>query len=639
MRLKDFFIRSYTHMQTDNLKPFEELNHNNQLLRLDWFGGVQGNLTEHDNPLIEGIFTPFSVINNATGIPTFKPLINEQFMAGIAVGYLPIQFVGKFFRGGHMAPFEDWPISEKITFEIDVSDPTSVIECCLPDLQIDNKADFISPLFKSFANPAGLKKLHGTLLSTTHKNIKIIPAPQVVVIHELELVRFYLTNSSHSCKNIFTGAFSHENIEKRVVNTIHEPVTFDANTGAGRFVYRHGYKEKDASILGRILFESDALALNAAQRVSSKRVADQINSDSRLVGYPRTLFPFKGKTKLTLSGRRIKTVNGFVFLVYRIHSCCAPFPYKNLSYCDDIAPGGAAAPDNAPVAFKNQKTSDRGPAHDDTHDRAIGESTSSERPSATSVQLQIELSSRNYLGLADVLFAKEKLRDCTHRSETKIPRYLENLINASTGGGTSGKSNATRQSITERIVVPSKVTPDLETFIKVIHGLRNLHPDWDIDTLTVGTGIEINGINISEFPAIPCQKRKTVMRQFSYTDDLKSEFRRFLCVQVCVNGKYVYLFEAERRLKELPPTNNSGLSPYKEDMPVLLLRGSGHQEFQGEDFIQMIEQTVIKKQWPDEDKLYGLVKDHTVHGHGIQSTDEMCSRVAQLINRNLRQRL
>ncbi len=623
-------------MHTDKLKPFENLKHSDQLLRLDWFGGVQGNITEFDNPLIEGIFTPFRVINNPIGAPTFKPLINEQFMAGIAVGYLPIQFVGKFFRNGQMAPFKDWPIPEQITFEIDVSNPASVIECCLPDIQIDNKADFISPLFKSFANLAALKKLNGTLLSTTSENIKIIPAHQTVVIHELELIRFYLTNSSHSCKNIFTGAFSDENIETRVVNTIHEPVTFDANIGSGRFVYRHGYKGKDAPILGRILFEPDALALNGAQRISAKIVADQINSDSRMIGYPRTLFPFKGKTQLTLSGRRIKTINGFIFLVYRIHSCSAPFPYKSLSYCDEIAPGGAHAPNDAPVAFKNQKTSDKGPAHDDTHDSAIGESTSSERPSAASTQLQIELSSRNYLGLADVPIVKEKLRDCTHRSEPKIHRYLENLINASTGGGTSGESNATRQSITERIVVPSKVTPDLETFIKIIHGLHVLHSDWEIDTLTVGTGIEINSINISEFPAIPCQKRKSVMRQFSYTDDLKSKFRRFLCVQVCVNGKYVYLFEAQRRLKELPPSSDSGQSPYKEDMPVLLLRGPGHEEFQGEDFIQVIERTFIKKQWPDEDELYGFVKDLTVHGRGVQSSDEMCRRVAQLINRNLR---
>lgn len=620
-------------MRANELQPFEEIAHSDSLLRLEWFNGVHGNLDEYDNPLIECIFTPFDDPNPSNGKTSPKPRIKNQFIAGIAAGYLPIQFIGKFFRSGKSAPLEEWPPAERIIFDLDVSNPAAVTECNLPDLQIDQKADFITHRFKRFANPAGLKKLRGTLQSTTNDKIKIIPASQIVVIHEIELVRYYLTNSTHSCKNIFTGAFTKKNIERRVVNTIHEPVTFDPQIGRGRFVYKHGYTKDDAPILGRILFDQSALTLNAAQRVQSKILADHINAESRPIGYPRTFFPFTGKTQLELSGRRIKTTNGFIFLAYRIHSCTSSFPYKILSFCDEISHGGAPAPEDAPVAFANQKPPEIGPVHDDNN--PFGVSTSHEQPSSASLQLKKELSSRRYPGLDNVELIKEKLRDSTYRSEKKVIRYLDSLINASTGGGTSGASSAARQSIAERIAAPSSLTPDLDTFIKVIKGLRTLHPDWNIDTIIVGAGAIFNGEKLSEFPAVPCQKRKETMRQFSYIDTAKQIHRRFICTQVNVHGQYVYLFEAERRLREKPPPIGSKQSPYKEEMSVLLLRSPGHKEIEGDDFLPAIRQTVINTTWPIESKLNGYIRDHTVHGLGLQSSDEMCARVAQLIQQNL----
>lgn len=617
-------------MKANELKPFEKINHTDQLLRLDWFGGVQGNLDELDNPLIECFFTPFDPPDPSKGELNPKPRIKDQFIAGIAVGYLPIQFIGKYFRQGKPAPLSEWPRAERITFDLDVSD-ASVVECILPDLFVSN-SDFIAYRHYNAACRAGLKLLKGTLLSSTSDKIKKFPAQQIVVIHELELIRYYLTVSSFSCKNIFTGAFTNENLKKRVVNTIHEPVTFDAAIGRGRFVYRHGYKEKDAPILGRILFDQTGLALNAAQRVHSKVLADQINANCRVIGYPRTFFPFTGKTTLTLSGRRIKTQNGFIFLAYRIHSCTSSFPYKSLSYCDEISQGGAPAPDDAPIAFKNLNALEVGPAHDDNN---VGVSTSHEQPSAASSQLQIELGQREYPGLQGLSLTKEKLRDCTHRSEKKAVNYLDTLLNASTGGGTSGASTATRQSISERVIAPSPVTPDLETFIRIIRGIGTLHPEWDISTITVGNGFELDGVNFSVFPPVPCRKRKNIMRQFSYMDWTKQEPRRFICVRICASERYFYLFEAQRRLREPPPPSNSGISPYKEDMPIMVLTKQGHEEILEDDFLPMIKQTVVNTTWPSESQLGDYIKQAIHHGKGVQSVNDMCARVAQSISQNL----
>lgn len=619
-------------MKTNNLKPFQELNHSDKLLRLDWFGGVQSNLYEYDNPLIECIFTPFDQPYPNAGSTTLKHKRSDQFMAGIALGYLPVLCIGQYFRNGKWADLNDWLLPETITFDLDVSDSDSesIIECALSDLQLDPVADFIANRFKNTANCSGIKKLHGTLRSTSNPKIKVIPAKQDVFIHEMELIRFYLTNSTHSCINIFTGAFSKERISTRVVNEIHEKVSFDPQTGAGRFVYRHGYRRDDAPILGRILFDESARALNAAQRVSRKIIADRINAETDWLGYPRTNFPFLGSTRLTLSGRRVKTATGFIFLAYRIHSCSAPFPYKSLSYCDEIAPGGKPAPEDAPFAFDGKRTSDVGPAHDDD---LIGESKSDEPPSASSVQIYIEMGKREYLGLSGVPIEKEKRRDCSHRSRNKPVRYLENLLNASTGGGTTGESSTTRQSITEEIVIPSPVTPDLKTFIAVIQGLRKIREDWKITTIIVGTGSESDGEQTSYFPQVACEKFNGIARQFSFTDDAKKERRRFICAQILISKQYIYLFEAQRRLRfpvspKAPPT-------YKEILPILLLRKPGYEEIDVADFLPIIEQTVINKTWPDKSDIGEFVKAYTVHGNGVKTVKQMCTRVAKLVGRNV----
>lgn len=617
-------------MKTPALKPFQELHHTDKLLRLDWFGGVKCNAEETDNPLIECLFTPFNLPDPSSGETTPKPKRHDQFIAGIAVGYLPTLFLGQFFRKGERAPLNEWLPTEIITFDLDVSDAASVTECTLPDIHLDPKSEFIAPRFMATANCTGIKKLHGILRRTSNNKIQKIPAPQDVFIHEMELIRFYLTNSSHSCKNIFNGAFSDQNIGTRVVNEIHETKSLDPRTGAGRFVYRHGYKEIDAPILGRILLDPSKVALKAAQRVHNKIVADRVNLETDWFGYPRTHFPFQGNTQLVLSGRRLKTATGFIFLAYRIHSCSVPFPFQSLSYCDEISPGGEPAPPGAPVAFPGSNTVQTGPGHQDS---SAGESKSNERPSAASAQLRIELGKREYLGLVGVPLKREKLRDSTHRAEKKTIEYRDELSDASTGAGTSGDSSTIRQSITEPIIIPSPLTLDLETFIKVIKGVRALHPDWVVTTIIVGAGSESEGEQTSYFPEIACQKHKHIMRQFSYTDDAKFERRRFICAQIFVNGQYVYLFEAQRRLRFPPPTDSQ--SPYKESLPVLLLHTPGHEEIQGDDFLPMIEQTVKNKTWPNESDLNEFIRDHTVHGQGVQTVDEMCARVAQLIQRNM----
>lgn len=624
-------------MKPNELKPFQELHHTDKLLRLDHFGGIKCNLDETDNPLIECIFTPFELPDPITGIANLKPNRYNQFVAGLAVGYLPALFLGQYFRNGKRAPKNEWLPEDSITLNINISDSAAVTECTLADIPLAKNADFISHRFNEAISNSCLKKLRGALTHSSNKNTqwKITnqknPLPAEVLIHEMEIIRFYLTNSSHSCKNIFTGAFSKNQIGNRVINELHESCNLDAQTGKARFVYRHGYTESDAPALGRILFESNNLGLDAAQRVHIKTTADRINSEPNWLGYPRTLFPFTGNTRLTLTGRWLKTDPGYIFLAYRIHSCSAAFPFKVLSYADEMMPGGNPPPDDAKSTFSGQKTIDTGPANDEQQGHPTGESKSNQPPNAASKQLLVELREREYVGLANVHLIKEKLRDSTHKSEKKPIRYVDSMVDASTGGARCGDSSTVRQSITEEIIVPSPITADLETFFRVVAKIQTLNSNWKMSRIVIGCGPE-DGEQTSYFPKVECRKHTHIMRSFSFTDIAKLKRRRFLCVQIGVGGRYVYLFEAQRRLKDKSPPANQ--SPYKEDLPFLLLHAPGFEEVESNDFLPMIVQTVKNKTWPNDNSI-GFHRDFAVHGHGVKSIDELSTRVAQLVLRNL----
>lgn len=623
-------------MSADELKPFHELHHTSQLICLDCFGGVRCNLEEFDNPLIECIFTPYiDPLPNAVD-PKPYPKKSAQFMAGIAVGYLPMLFLGQFFQHGKQLPPGKWPrSSELITFELDLSQQAAALECTHGDIAFTS--DLVSPHVKDSVKRSCVKMLNGVLKSSSNPKIKKVDKPERVLIYELELIRFYLTNSSHSSKRIFNGAFSDDNINKQVVNEIHVNKYLDPVTGAGSFVYRHGYRGADASMLGRILLDPTGTALQAAQRVHSKIVTDRLNSSDTRPGYPQTYFPFNGKTTLKLSGRWIETEADWVFLAYKIHSCSAPFPYKSLTFCDEFQPGGKPAPADAPEAHgggfpipRKPDEPDEDKMEEDNPDPLIGESKSDERPSATSIQLRIELGHRTYEGLAEVDIQRRKLTDSRFRYGKRPIQEDEGLNNASTGGATYGGSTARRQSVEDTIVVPAAVSEDLVAFIGAIQELKSQNKNWEIQTIVIDAGSDSHGEKTSYFPAVPCAKLTTLIRQFSFMDDKREKRRRFICVEILASGRFYYIFESQRRLHEPPPTD--GTTPFKDFLPILLLHAPGYEKVLPDDFVNVIKNTVIRTTWPKATDLGIFVRHDIAHGDYKQATvDDLRAKMEQLI--------
>ena len=155
----------------------------------------------------------------------------------------------------------------------------------------------------------------------------------IILIPMLELIRFYFGSSSNLLKRTLCGIFSPERLWTAE--------QFDAATGHLKLTLAQGISGMSASDIGRIAL--DPRAREAASLVS-KSLTTAIAGGAR--GYPRTLFPFTGKSDLKVIGRWLK-VDGMQdrFVVSQILGCTHRFPFSKLEYVSQSRsnPGAAAA--------------------------------------------------------------------------------------------------------------------------------------------------------------------------------------------------------------------------------------------------------------------------------------------------------
>lgn len=611
-------------MAVERIKPFPELPHSDDVYVLDLFGGVTPNVSEPDNPLIECLLTP--VEKRTQSANTYLQRVTKnQIKISLAIGYLPALYLGRTFKSQEFANSEEGPPSETVTIELDTT--TLGSEKSQRDLSLlwpISTVKFLDTANKAQFTCGVARQINTDSLRTKRNNGEVLQ----FAIPDLEIIRFYLTNSSFSCKQIFTGAFQPGELEKRVINEIHESALYNEETKQARFVYRLGYHREDGLSLARILFEPNDYALRAAQSVYKSLTKNRVNSAS-VIGYPNTFFPFRQIIQLTVKGRRLETkpINdaekNYIFLVNQIVACTGKFPFSELSFYCDTAPGTDPASDDADVAFASQLYLDRGPTHGSNKN---GYSVSDARPSATAEAIITSLEQRIFYDSDNVAQEFKPTRPSTYRSQKRIRRNDDLLMDASTGKGTSGKSTGAKLVIKDENI-PKPVLPslpaDLETFKLVLKGIAFSKPEWDLSPVPIS-----DSEPYSFFPEVPCEKRKSWMRVFSFMDSERIQRRALLCTQVKIDDLYFYLFEAQRR----PRDNSDGT---KEQMPILLIRKPDYGILLGRDFSAMLIKTVELKTWPPENEMTSFIRDQTAHGMGATKTDDLSERIISMINKNL----
>ena len=157
---------------------------------------------------------------------------------------------------------------------------------------------------------------HPWHLEHTHSNCVAVPLPNKrwLLIPCMELVRFYFGSSSNLLKTLFAPPLENTSLVKWYKQFDH-----------GRVYLRlaDGMSGASAADLARICYSSDAK--KAARLIGSSCL--QCANQGKPI-YPIGIFPFVGKTDLSVTGRWIDQT----FVVSQIVSCSHPFPFSSLRY-------------------------------------------------------------------------------------------------------------------------------------------------------------------------------------------------------------------------------------------------------------------------------------------------------------------
>jgi hypothetical protein len=146
-----------------------------------------------------------------------------------------------------------------------------------------------------------------------------ISATELLVVPVVELVRFYFGSSGALLSRLLSGTGAME--------TLYMSKRFSVRQQTGYLTLGPDLPGTSASAIGRIAFSS--AAHKAARWIESSGVT---SASRKLPWYPRSTFPFIGKTNLRAEGIWVDREDAKVFIAFRLKSCSHPFPYERLFY-------------------------------------------------------------------------------------------------------------------------------------------------------------------------------------------------------------------------------------------------------------------------------------------------------------------
>lgn len=138
-----------------------------------------------------------------------------------------------------------------------------------------------------------------------------------LVVPCMEVIRFYFGASGLLLTRLFSGAFASDNL--------YTWAKCNRVTKTANLTLAEGLPHSAATTVARIAF--DRQAKKAASWIAKAGVAAAANGERY---YPKTTFPFIGRTNLTADGRWLSLGTKKVFLVERLLQCTYPFPFERL---------------------------------------------------------------------------------------------------------------------------------------------------------------------------------------------------------------------------------------------------------------------------------------------------------------------
>lgn len=278
--------------------------------RIDWFGDVRSyGRTGGRLPLVN------IVVSRWRGLAKTDEIQHPRRKAAISVpmAFLRLLRIGDIWAGGNYYG-SDQTIRREEFLGIEITDGAFDVKPA--GFPILSGSGAFYPL------PFGQIDAHRGHTGACCVRISL-PGRITLIIPCMEMIRFYFGASGALLSRLFSGALASQRL---FTSARINPVT-----GIGNIDLAHGLPGVAATTVGRIAFDSHAR--RAMHWIVNSGTSAAANRERY---YPKTTFPFRGRTDLTAEGRWLEHGDCRVFLAERLIRCTHPFPFKALFYTSQV---------------------------------------------------------------------------------------------------------------------------------------------------------------------------------------------------------------------------------------------------------------------------------------------------------------
>lgn len=276
--------------------------------RIDWFGQVHLGRTA----TVEVVFSLWNT-NEATG--ECASADTKRKVVTLPIAYLRLFRIGDIWRNGVNTGLRDYQCRE--SFDVFASPENIFVAPAGMPWRIKEEEVSYSLPFGSYRKHRGYTHAQCARVTLSNQSVLLIPC--------VELIRFYFGASGSFLKKLFSGAFA--------LDRLYTKANINSTTLVANIDLAPDISGPAAVTVARIAFDNQAKS--AARWIVNSGISAAANSHSY---YPKTTFPFLGKTQLSVEGSWIDGNGRHVFVVEKIVSCSHPFPFSKLFYQSEKVP-------------------------------------------------------------------------------------------------------------------------------------------------------------------------------------------------------------------------------------------------------------------------------------------------------------
>lgn len=581
------------------------------LWRLDYFGAIENS---PEVPSERQINVGLSPVIDPAKNPLHNGAVNieEQCVLPIQTGLLPFLAIGTVWNDGEIALGTGAPQQTQLTIDTELAKVISPVDT-IPD-PFGNDTAALPRSTYQFGRKLFRQAIRHTLIalpvSGGHDEYEVI-------IPSVELMRFYLCTHDVLARTLFLGEWN---------DLIWDGGTHDLpNNGieVGLNSVR-GLTYDAAFILGRYL-KSDHMRREVDRIINSIQ-----RSFPKLEPAIESQFPFAGKTELSVSYKGMsykgrdadgKEVLRWRKFITRIHSCTHPFPFGDCHPNPKINPAqGKNADDESlpPIAIPP-----KGPSPKVQGGKKITSTPTEPQIDIEVTKLVVEENRFAFLaGKTAALLPKEAQKYRHVRPPLNSAGEGDRL---GTGEGRGGGSETNPMSVTPSRNPPAPPSVELVQFLQAIVHLRTMADQeyqvnsivpLSVDTHTQAAGEAIFPLSVIARGALGHHTH----RRWRWLHVVGAKPRHIAVVQVVKDGRYVYLFDLERKIRR-----GKSEALVDEKFSVLACRMPRGEALSRSELMNLLAAIIWNRGWPrrgDErfsPDLYPLKFLNMTHHHSIDT--------------------